>query len=371
MDNAQYTILIVDDTPANIDVAKEVLKESYNVQAAINATLALKIIERKAPDLILLDVMMPDVDGYQLCQQLKADPNTQAIPVIFLTAKADIKDEAHGLALGAADYITKPLSPPILLARVKNHLALAQARKALEQQNQQLEDKVRERTHQLAELQDVAMVSMGALAEARDPETGNHIRRTQHYVQLLATELAKKPQYAVELTPENITMLFKSAPLHDIGKVGVPDHILLKPGKLTDAEFAEMKKHPGYGRDALNAAIGTLNEANNFLRYAMEIAYGHHEKWDGSGYPQGLKGEDIPLSARLMAIADVYDALISVRVYKPAFPHAKAIAIMQEGRGSHFDPSIFDTFISIADQFYEVSKTYADTELDFKRSALS
>ncbi|MBF0588232.1 MAG: two-component system response regulator [Magnetococcales bacterium] len=362
-------ILAVDDTPANIDVVKGVLSHNYVVQAAVNGKMALKIIERKRPDLILLDIMMPEMDGYEVCQTIKGNPDTAEIPVIFLTAKAEVADETKGLAVGAVDYITKPISPPILIERVKTHLALKIARDQLKNQNEELEERVLIRTQQMEELQDVAMVAMGSLAEARDPETGNHIRRTQHYIKILALHLSDHPRFRDFLTPQNITSLYKSAPLHDIGKVGVPDHILLKPGKLTVEEFTEMKKHAAFGRDAILAAEHTMSRADNFLIFAKEIAYYHHEKWDGGGYPEGLKGDDIPISARLMAIADVYDALISRRVYKPPFPHEKALAIIQEGRGSHFDPDMVDAFMEISEKFFEVAQKFADSEEDLQAKA--
>ncbi|WP_207234111.1 MULTISPECIES: two-component system response regulator [Shewanella] len=360
MDNKKATVLTVDDTVTNIEVVKGVLADDYLVQAALNGPVALKIIAKHKPDLILLDVMMPDMDGYEVCRQLKANDETKDIPVIFLTAKSQEEDETKGLALGAVDYITKPISPPILKERVKNHLLLKASRDMLARQNEVLEERVQERTQQLVDLQDVAMVAMGALAESRDPETGNHIRRTQHYVKALAIELAKTDEHKDYLQPDVITALFKSAPLHDIGKVGVEDSILLKPGKLTDEEFEEMKKHTTYGRDAIEAAEGSLGIADNFLLFAKEIAYSHQEKWDGSGYPEGLAGEDIPVSARIMAVADVYDALISARVYKPAFSHEKAVSIILEGKGSHFDPLMVDCFEKITDKFQQIAKQYSD-----------
>jgi len=368
-DTSRLTILAVDDTPANIDVVKGVLSDRYFVQAAINGQMALKIIEKNKPDLILLDIMMPDMDGYEVCQKLKADEATRDIPIIFLTAKAEVEDETRGLELGAVDYITKPISPPILIERVKTHLELKSARDFLKRQNEILEEKVIERTRQMEELQDVSMVAMGSLAEARDPETGNHIRRTQRYLKLLAQKLKDHPRFSHFLTPENITSLYKSAPLHDIGKVGVADHILLKPGKLTDEEFDEMKKHTTYGRDAIAAAELRISVADNFLVFAKEIAYAHQEKWNGSGYPEGLAGDDIPISARLMAVADVYDALISRRVYKPPFPHEKAVAIILEGKGQHFDPDMVDAFMEIADEYYAISQEFADSEEAVKAKA--
>jgi len=359
-ENTKPIILAVDDTPTNIDIVEEVLSETYLVQAAVNGSIALKIIEKRKPDLILLDIMMPEMDGYEVCQRIKANDSLKDIPVIFLTAKAEVEDETKGLALGAVDYITKPISPPILKARVSNHLQLKSSKDFLKRQNEILEEKVIERTHQMEELQDVAMVAMGALAESRDPETGNHIRRTQHYLRILGNQLKEHPRFRDFLTPENITSLFKSSPLHDIGKVGVPDKILLKPSQLTDEEFHEMKKHTIYGRDAITAAEKTISRADNFLVFAKEIAYYHHEKWDGTGYPEALKGDEIPISARLMAVADVYDALISRRVYKPAFRHKKSVAIIQDGKGSHFDPDLVDAFLSISDQFQDVSQKFAD-----------
>ena len=358
----KQTILAVDDTLANIDVVKGVLAQDYLVQAALSGKMALKIIEKQKPDLILLDIMMPEMDGYEVCKILKSQAETKDIPIVFLTAKSQEDDETKGLALGAVDYITKPISPPILKERVKNHLILQASRNLLARQNEILEERVLERTSQLSELQDVAMVAMGALAESRDPETGNHIRRTQRYVKILATEVAKHDKYKAVLTPDIITSLYKSAPLHDIGKVGIEDSILLKPGKLTDEEFEIMKKHTTFGRDAIAAAETSIDTADNFLIFAKEIAYSHQEKWDGSGYPEGLAGEDIPLSARLMAVADVYDALISKRVYKPAFSHEKAVSIITEGRGSHFEALLVDCFLMIADDFKQVAKDFTDKE---------
>ena len=364
------TVLIVDDTPANVSLLNSILKDTYKTRIATNGEKALQLANAETPpDIILLDIMMPGMDGYEVCERLKAQEATADIPIVFLTAKVAVEDETRGLSLGAVDYITKPISPPIVLERVKNHLFLKHARDMLKTQNQILEDKVRERTKKLGELQDVAMEAMGALAESRDPETGNHIRRTQLYVQLLAEKLQSHPKFAEYLTPERITLLFKAAPLHDIGKVGVPDAILLKPGKLTAEEFETMKLHTVHGRDAIAAAERKLSEPSEFLTVAKEIAYSHQEKWDGSGYPEGLAGEAIPISARLMAIADVYDALISRRVYKPPFSHEKAIGIMSEGRGSHFDPTMLDAFMTISDSCREVAERYADTEDDVRKHA--
>ena len=297
-----------------------------------------------------------------MLRRLQFNPETENIPVIFLTAMSASDDETVGLELGAVDYITKPINPAITLARVRNHLQLKRARDLLTHHNHYLEQEVARRTRQVAELQDVTIRAMASLAETRDNETGNHIRRTQHYVEALARQLQNHPRFAEELTNDAIEMIFKSAPLHDIGKVGIPDRILLKPGALTPEEFEVMKTHTTLGREAILAAERETTQDNPFYRYAKEITYSHQEKWDGSGYPQGLVGNTIPLSARLMAVADVYDALISVRVYKPAFSHEQAVQIIEEGRGSHFDPDMVDAFMTLSEEFRRIALQFADGE---------
>ena len=357
------TILIVDDTPDNIALLSSLLRDTYKLKIATNGTKALQLARAEPqPDLILLDVMMPEVDGYETCRRLKEDPATAALPVIFLTAKIQPEDEQKGLALGAVDYITKPISPSIVTARVATQLQLKAAREQLELQNRNLELLVARRTEQLERMRDATIFAMASLAETRDNETGNHIRRTQSYVAALARRLQHHPRFAATLTDDNIELLFKSAPLHDVGKVGVPDRILHKPARLDADEFEIMKLHTVYGRDAIEAVEQYLGGSNEFLRFAHEIAYSHQEKWDGSGYPEGLKGDAIPVSARLMAVADVYDALISKRVYKPAFSHEKAVGIMREGRGSHFDPDILDAFLQIEDTFRAIARQFCDDE---------
>ena len=357
------TILLVDDTPDNIALLSALLKDQYKIKIATNGVKALQVASAAPyPDLILLDVMMPEMDGHEACRRLKAAPETADIPVIFLTSRIQPEDEEMGLSLGAADYITKPISPPIVLARVATQLNLKKARQLLKEQNRNLEHLVSERTRQLVQMQEATILAMGSLAETRDNETGNHIRRTQAYVKALAEQLRDHPRFAAVLTDENIDLLYKSAPLHDIGKVGVPDRILLKPGKLDADEFEIMKLHTVYGRDAILAVEKHLGGSNDFLAFAREIAYSHQEKWDGSGYPEGLQGDAIPVSARLMAVADVYDALISRRVYKPAFGHGESMAIMKEGRGSHFDPDIFDAFLHIEETFRAIAMQYSDED---------
>ncbi len=361
MTDTRPTILVVDDNADNLTLIRELLKNDYRALFATNGQQAMKLAkDTDVLDLILLDIMMPDVDGYEVCAELKATPQTAEIPVIFLTAKTEVEDERRGLDLGAVDYITKPISPPILQARIKNHLLIKEAQNSLKNQNDQLEVLVMERTRDLAETQEATIFALSTLAETRDNETGNHIRRTQHYVRTLAMTLRQHPRFADELTVGNIELIYKSAPLHDIGKVGVPDSILLKPGKLDDEEWVIMRMHSTYGRDAIVAAEVLLSSESSFLRYAREIAYGHHEKWDGTGYPLGLVGDKIPVSARLMAVADVYDALISRRVYKPPFPHEKAVSIIQAGHGNHFDPDMVDAFMEIAEEFRQIALQYSD-----------
>ena len=363
------TILIVDDTPDNIMLLSRLLKDRYNTKVANNGSLALQIAQSTPGlDLILLDVMMPGLDGYETCRQLKANPVTADIPVIFLTAKNQVEDEAMGLSLGAVDYIAKPISPPILFARVATQLTLLDARRQLQAHNENLEKLVQDRTAQLALMQEAIIMAMGTLAETRDNAAvslgDHHIRRTQHYVRALARHLQHHPRFAADLTDENIELLYRSVPLHDIGKVGIPDRILLKPGMLDREEFEVMKLHAVYGRDTIMLVEKHIGGTNGFLMFAREIAHSHQEKWDGSGYPDRLAGEQIPLSARLMAVADVYDALISRRVYKPAFTHQQALDVMRKGRGTHFDPDVLDAFFEIEEQFAAIAEEFRDAEPD-------
>lgn len=362
------TILVVDDTPDNLSLMSNLLKGDYKVKVANNGEKALKISRSDSPpDLILLDIMMPDMDGYEICRQLKRHPKTMDIPVIFLTAKAEVEDEKKGLELGAVDYITKPISPPIVMARVKNHLALKAMADFLRDQNEFLELEVAKRTREVMAIQDVTIIAMASLAETRDSDTGNHIRRTQFYVKALAERLREHPRFAWFLTEVNINMLFKSAPLHDIGKIGIPDRILLKPGRFEPHEFEIMKTHTTLGHDAIVHAEKVLGTSVEFLSFAKSIALSHQEKWDGSGYPQGLAGDDIPIAARLMAVADVYDALISRRVYKQGMAHEKAVQIMIVGRGSHFDADMFDAFIDIQEEFRAIALRFIDSDADMDK----
>ena len=364
------TILVVDDTPANLSLMASLLKGHYRVKVANGGEKALEFARMApVPDLILLDIMMPGLSGYDVIKVLKSEAVTRHIPVVFLTAMSSAEDETVGLELGAADYITKPITPAVVLARVRTQLENKAAADFLRDQASFLEDEVASRTVELGALQDVTILAMASLAETRDSDTGNHIRRTQHYVRLLARQVQSHPRFGYFLDNATIELLFKSAPLHDIGKVGIPDRILLKPGRFTPEEFEVMKTHTTLGRDAIAAAEKQLGKEVEFLRHAKDIAYYHQEKWDGSGYPDGLAGEDIPIAARLMAVADVYDALISRRVYKEGMPHEKAVEIIVEGRGSHFDPDLVDAFLAVQEEFRAVAQRYTDSDAELQAKA--
>ncbi len=360
-------ILVVDDAPDNLSLMSGLLKDHYKVKIANNGERALKVaLTGTPPDIILLDIMMPVMDGYETCRQLKANPKTRDIPVIFLTSKTDVEDEIHGFELGAVDYITKPISPSVLLARVQIHLQLKRMSDYLKDQNEFLESEVRRRTQEIGAAQEVTILVMASLAETRDNDTGNHIRRTQYYVRALAEKLRHHPRFSFFLDDDKtIDLLFKSATLHDIGKIGIHDNILLKPGRFTQEEYEIMKTHCTLGRDSIIAAEQRLGEAMPYLSFAKEIAYSHQEKWDGTGYPDGLSGDDIPISGRLMAVADVYDALISRRIYKAGMAHEKAVEIILEGKGSHFDPDVVDAFMEIADEFASIARRYEDEHHEF------
>jgi putative two-component system response regulator len=357
----QKTILIVDDSPENLTVLSELLQPLYLLRAATSGQKALRIASTAPrPDLILLDVMMPGMDGYQVFERLRADPATSDIPVIFLTAMDSTEAEMHGLEVGAVDYITKPIVPPIVLTRVHTQLELKQARDWLLDQNRYLEAEIAKRMAENELIQEVSIRALARLAETRDPETGNHILRTQSYVQQLALELRTFPRFASTLTERYIRLLARSAPLHDIGKVGIPDAILLKPGSLTPEEWVIMKTHARLGSEAIDLAVQDAVKPVEFLALAKEIAHWHHEKWDGTGYPDGLAEETIPLSARIMALADVFDALISPRVYKTPMPYDEARNIIAAGRGRHFDPDMVDAFLAHFGTFCAIADRHLD-----------
>ena len=339
-------ILVVDDTATNIDLVSHILSQSYHVSAAINGEMALKIVKKLPPDLILLDIMMPDMDGYEVCLQLKKNPATSSIPIIFVTAMDQVEDETRGFEMGAADYIQKPISSPVLKARVETHLALADQRHDLELQ-------VISRTQELHQSYDLLqqshkeiIIRLGRAAEYRDNETGLHVVRMSIYSQLLAL--------AAGATEEEAELILHAAPMHDVGKIGIPDAILLKPGKLDAEEWATIRKHPEIGVELLG------NSDNKLMSMAHDAALTHHEKWDGSGYPRGLKGEEIPFVGRVIAIADVFDALSTARPYKKAWLHDEVIEEIKRGSGSHFDPELVEKFLEIMPQILEIKKRHRE-----------
>ncbi|MBP0048259.1 response regulator [Marinobacterium sp. AK62] len=350
-------------------VLGELLHEEYLIRAASTGQRALEVaVSDPKPDLILLDVMMPEMDGYSVLKCLREQPDTCDIPVIFITALSTQADEEKGLQLGAVDYITKPFNPAIVKARVKTQLELKDSRDRLSRHNLNLEAEVEKRIWENALIRDLTTRALACMAEMRDKETGLHIMRTQKYVELLAERLQEHPRFRDALQGERRRDIVRAAPLHDIGKIGIPDAILLKPGPLTAAEFTVMKTHSVIGASAIDSAIeqalmafgstqsGSSMGAINFLRVASEIARSHHERWDGSGYPDGLSGDRIPVSARLMALADVFDALTEARVYKSPMSIEQAVEVISEGRATHFDPDVVDAFMACLDQFADVAE---------------
>ncbi|MDN3651788.1 two-component system response regulator [Thalassotalea ponticola] len=334
------TVLVVDDNADNIDILRQILRSEYKVKAAKNGELALLIATTKPkPDLILLDVMMPGMDGYEVCRQLKANPITAAIPVIFVTAKSEEQDEQKGLSLGAVDYITKPVSVPIVRARVRTHLALYHRR-------QQLNALVAKRTQELEHTRLEIIRRLGRAAEYKDNETGMHVVRMSYYAKLLAEQIGASDEW--------VELLYNAAPMHDIGKIGIADSILMKPAKLDHHERQEMQKHVEYGADIIGLNSSAL------LTMAREVCLYHHEKYDGSGYPHGIAGSAIPLSARIITVADVFDALTSERPYKQAWTYQQAIDYLQQHAGSIFDPDLVTAFIACEQQVKHVMQQYND-----------
>ncbi|MGA7950800.1 MAG: HD domain-containing phosphohydrolase [Thiobacillaceae bacterium] len=355
------TILTVDDSPENLAILNAVLQPGYRVLAAKSGERALRIASGPGtPDLILLDVMMPGMDGYQVFEKLRANPATRHIPIIFITSMSGEESELRALELGAADYISKPIAPPVVLARVRTQLELKRARDLMANQNTFLDAEVKRRTAESDLIQMVGIRALAHLAEIRDPETGNHILRTQRYIRELAFRVREHPRFRAILSDRYIDLLTRSAPLHDIGKVAIPDAILQKPGPLTAAEWEIMKTHSQKGAEAIELAERDVEQPVAFLDLAKEIAHWHHEQWDGSGYPDGRAGEDIPLSARLMAVADVFDALISPRVYKLPIPQDTARDLIAAGRGAQFDPDITDSFLASFDAFAAIARQHGD-----------
>lgn len=343
-------IVIVDDNVTNLKFAEQALKPYYKVTLLTSAAQTMKFLSKRTPDLILLDINMPEINGYEIFSTIKSIDRLKQIPIIFLTALNDVESELKCLKLGALDFISKPFAPELMLSRIKIHLELATYRK-------NLEFLVNEKTRTIERLQDSMVVGLAELVECRDGETGGHIKRTAKYLEILVRAMLNAGFYADILTEEYIHNIIRSAPLHDIGKIGISDNILLKQGDFDKNERDYMKQHTTLGGMALQKVIDAT-DGENFLYVARDMALCHHEKWDGTGYPSGISGHSIPLCARIMAIADVYDALTSKRPYKKPFSHSKAVDIIVNSSGTHFEPCIVDVFESVSDSFNDISQLY-------------
>ncbi|MEQ3639437.1 MAG: HD domain-containing phosphohydrolase [Alteromonas sp.] len=327
---ANPVLLLVDDEPANLRVLKQLLSQQYQLVFARDGYEALEIASMRRPDLILLDVMMPGMTGFEVCESLKSNEVTTHIPVIFVTALTEDMDEAKGFEVGAVDFITKPISPAVVKARVKTHLSLVRAEALMES-----------RLHVVQRL--------GRAAEYKDNETGMHVMRMSHFSRELAL--------AYGLSEEQATTLLHAAPMHDIGKIGIADSIMLKPGKLTDEEFKDMQRHPEIGAEIIGDCGDSL-----LLKVAKSVSMTHHEKWDGTGYPKGLKGEEIPIEGRICALADVFDALTSKRPYKEAWSIEKAVEFIQSQKGKHFEPKLVDLLVAMLPKIVEIKEAFKEIE---------
>ena len=363
MENIRHKIVFVDDSATNLTHGRSILRTFYEVYPALSAEKLFNILEKLTPDLILLDIFMPEMDGYDTMQKLKSDARYKEIPVIFLTAVRDEESQEKGFDLGAVDYICKPFSAPLLIKRIENQMSIVRKtrelmaiQEALQVYADNLEMTVREKTDKVIKLQNAVLTTVSDLVEFRDKFTGGHIYRTQHYLRALVNELFRGGIYIEETCRWDMDFFLQSAQLHDVGKIAISDLILRKPGKLTPEEYDIMKTHVTVGVNAIEKIMNDTEE-HSFLQHALLIAGTHHEKWDGSGYPLGLKGKNIPLEGRLMAIADVYDALISDRPYKKALPHREACGIIEAGSGTHFDPVLVEVFKRIEGEFERISKT--------------
>ncbi len=351
------TIMVVDDTPTNLKLLDLLLKSSqYTVTTYTRGAAALEAARENPPDIVLLDVSMPEMDGYEVCGHFKASKELREIPVLFISAHSEPEEKVKAFEAGGVDYITKPFHAAEVKARVGTHLKLARLQAALQSQNKNLEKTVADKVEEIYSAQLSTIVALAKLAEHRDNDTGKHLERVQLYTQLLAEELRKAPHLSETIDDEFISDLFHAAPLHDIGKVSIPDRILLKPGKLEPAEFEIMKTHAAVGAETL-AEVHSAYKNNAFLTIGLALTRSHHERWDGNGYPDGTSGEDIPLVARIMAVADVYDALRSKRVYKPAFSHDETMKIIRDESGTQFDPSVVDALDIVEGDFRRIGDT--------------
>jgi len=356
-------IILVDDNKANLDQGRNLLKTFFEVYPALSASKLFEILENVAPDLILLDIEMPGMNGYEAIKLLKANPKTSEIPVMFITAKDDDASELEGLDLGAADYVPKPFSGPLLLKRIGKELLIAKQKndllanqKLLSQYAESLATRVREKNEEVSELQNAVIGTVADMVEFRDKMTGGHAARAMLYMQALIHEMKRTGVYGEEVFSWDERAFLSSTLLHDVGKIAIPDTILNKPGKLTDEEYEIMKTHVTVGVDAIERIMGKTRE-HAFLNHALQIAGTHHERWDGSGYPIGLKGKNIPLEGRMMAIADVYDALVTERPYKEAYSHKDACRIISESAGKNFEPILVDVFLAVEGAFAKISAT--------------
>lgn len=363
----QACILVVDDDENNRDLlSRRLEREGHDVVLAENGMKALENMRTQAVDLVMLDIMMPGMDGYAVLEHMKDDPKLVHLPVVMVSAITEMESVAHCIERGADDYLPKPVNPVLLRARVNSclekrrmHDQEVSLKVQLEDYSHNLEEKVREQVEEISSAQRATIFATSKLAESKDPETGAHLDRMREYCKLLSIEMSLNAKFADILDQEFIDTIYAASPLHDIGKVGVPDDILLKRSKLDDDEWVVMKAHTTIGSDTLRA-VDTRHKGNNFIRMGIEIAESHHEKWDGSGYPNNISGEDIPLSARMLALADVYDALTSERCYKNAFTHEKSKQIILEGDGSHFDPDVVKAFLAIEEKFIEIKNMFKD-----------
>lgn len=368
MSEAQHSILVVDDNEMNRDLLSRRLdRQGYNISLADNGARALEMISENNYDLILLDIMMPDTNGYQVLEQLKEDEKHVHIPVIMISALDEIESVVRCIELGADDYITKPFNPVLLKARINAclekktmHDKEEEHLKSIEQYNLHLEDQVRDKVKEITETQLAAIFAMSKLAESRDNETGEHLERMREYCRIISQKLATIDSFSRVIDDKFIDDIYAASPLHDIGKVGIPDNVLLKPGKLSDDEWVVMKSHTTIGVQTL-LEVDKQHPGNDFISMGIAIAGGHHEKWDGSGYPAGLVGAKIPLAARILALGDVYDALTSKRCYKDAFPHDRSREIIVSTSGTHFDPDVVEAFVDMEEEFKKVRDFYQDT----------
>jgi len=364
-DTTPDRILIVDDDPLNVRVLVELLKSQYSLSVARDGQETLELLGRSAiPDLILLDIMMPGMDGYEVCQRIKANPELSSVPIIFVTALNQTFDETKGFDVGGVDFINKPIVPAVLIARVQTQLALRKSERRLIQQNAHLDELVHERTRELTLTQDVMIRALASLCEIRDNDTLHHLKRMQHYVSTLARAIEKNPAFTGQVNDLFIDRLFRSAPLHDIGKVGLSDAVLTKQEPLTDEEREEMQRHPLIGREAIMKSLAFEHaDEIDFLTVAVDLISSHHECWDGSGYPDGLSGEDIPLAGRLITVADCYDEVLKEGAFNVPGAHQKAVERIRRGSGREFDPRLVAAFLSVAEEFHVIAEHFPDNPI--------